>query len=233
MKQKKLLLTLCIFVVILAVLASLTSVSKNQVQQLYQHSLAAPTPIIIRLPFFSSEQPKIIGTTPNDKTMDVTLNQPITITFDKQVHMSDFTVSFSPAIGATITTQNNSAIIVPNYNFLPKTTYTMSITIDKTVRILTFTTLSPTSNASIDNARSIQDTATQQNYPDVYISNKVPYANSHFTISSDFTSLPQEHYFFNVVLLGNKDDAKKNFIEWLLSIGLTLNQINILDVRFQ
>ena len=233
MKQKKLLFTLSFSVVILAILASLTSFSKNQVPQRYQHPLTTPTPINIHIPFFSPQQPKIITTAPKDKTVGVTLNQAINITFDKQVHISDFTVSFSPPIGITITTQNTNATILPNYNFLPGTTYTMFITVDKTVQTLTFTTVSPIINASIDNARSIQDTTTQQNYPDVYVSNRVPYSNSSFTISSDFTSLPQEHYFFNVVLLGKKDEAKKNFVQWLLSIGLTLDQINILDVRFQ
>ncbi|MCL5439143.1 MAG: hypothetical protein M1268_04105 [Patescibacteria group bacterium] len=75
----------------------------------------------------------------------------------------------------------------------------------------------------------------RKNHPDVFLSNKTPYSTANFSIvNPGFKSLPNGHYYFTITLMGtNKELSKTEFINWLLSLGLTNNQIQNLDITYQ
>ena len=83
-------------------------------------------------------------------------------------------------------------------------------------------------------AKEKQDKYELNEHTDVFVSNKTPYSNDYFSISSDFKPEPDPHFYFLVKFKGgNKEKAKSEFIIWLKSLGLNNSQIENLDIIFQ
>lgn len=79
-----------------------------------------------------------------------------------------------------------------------------------------------------------QDKYELNEQTDVFLSNKTPYSNDYFSISSDFKPDPDPHFYFLVDFKGkDKEKAKSEFIIWLKSLGLDNSQIQNLDIIFQ
>ena len=79
-----------------------------------------------------------------------------------------------------------------------------------------------------------QDKYELNEQTDVFLSNKTPYSNDYFSISSDFKPDPDPHFYFLVNFKGeDKEKAKSEFIIWLKSLELDNSQIQNLDIIFQ
>ncbi|HEV2340097.1 MAG TPA: Ig-like domain-containing protein [Patescibacteria group bacterium] len=178
----------------------------------------------------------ITSVSPIDNADDVTLTQPITITFNKLFSFSDITFSISPQVGMQTAVFGNSLVLTPA-GFQPATQYIYTIhfiqaNTSKTYSFITQgITPSPTPQ---DNTGQENDQNLQQNYPDIFVENRMPYQTSDFSVSGDWTDQPTQHYFFTVTLIdSDKNKAKQSFTNWLLSIGLSQTQMQQLDIRYQ
>lgn len=70
-------------------------------------------------------------------------------------------------------------------------------------------------------------------HPDVFLANNTPYETNIFRITYQFTSSPTDHFFFVVDWkIQNEDIGKVQLNEWLASLGLSLEQIATLDIRY-
>ena len=79
-----------------------------------------------------------------------------------------------------------------------------------------------------------QDKYELNEQTDVFLSNKTPYSNDYFSISSDFKPDPDPHFYFLVDFKSEDNEkAKPEFILWLKSLGLNNSQIQNLDIIFQ
>lgn len=85
-----------------------------------------------------------------------------------------------------------------------------------------------------DHTHDLEIQHQQKTEPDLFLSNNLPYQTHDFDASAAFTSSPTDHFYFTVVTKnGNPDGAKQKFLTWVQSLGLTQEQINKLDIRYE
>lgn len=182
----------------------------------------------------------VVSTTPADGAKNIILNQQITIIFNRVFTQDEISFSIAPPISTSQQIKNNQLLVTPQQNFQQGTLYTYALkyasetTLPKTY---SFTTVGPTQPYLPDTrpsgAAEQNNAFLIQNHPDVFLSNQTPYSASNFSVSSDFTQTPTGHFHFTVSLIGNSQDAKNAFIQWALSLGLTNEQIQQLDITYQ
>lgn len=181
----------------------------------------------------------VISTRPENGSTNIAIDTKIIVSFNRIISADEIEFSISPA---TLYQQNvSSNTIVVNFDQLLQVgvTYTFVIKTQKGTlgRTYSFTTLGPPQTFLPDTNPGLNesDQAFQiQNHPDVYLSNQTPFATTQFAISSEFKTDPSGHFAFTLILKGsNKDAAKEAFIDWLISIGLTDDQIGLLDISYR
>ncbi|HLB61111.1 MAG TPA: hypothetical protein VJL83_05915, partial [Patescibacteria group bacterium] len=79
-----------------------------------------------------------------------------------------------------------------------------------------------------------QETFERENHPDVYLTNKTPYAEPSFSVVSDFKKEPTGHYYFIVEISEGftLEQGRTEFVNWLKTLQLTEQQINLLDIEY-
>ena len=79
-----------------------------------------------------------------------------------------------------------------------------------------------------------QEQFQKTEYPDAFLANITPYQNDLFVVTSNFTSTPTEHFYFTVQLLStDKVAAQQSVLQWIKGQGLTDQQIQSLDLRYE
>src|SRR3989344_178136 len=79
-----------------------------------------------------------------------------------------------------------------------------------------------------------QEQFQKTEYPDAFLANITPYQNNFFSITSDFTSTPTEHFYFTIRFLSSdKVAAQQSALQWIKGQGLTDQQIQSLDLRYE
>lgn len=175
----------------------------------------------------------VVSTKPADQDTEVDSKSTISITFNDPVRQEDVSVSFAPPISYTQTLIKNVAVYSPQEQLLPNLTYYGFVSVKGLpTYTFSFTTVSDTSKAAPDYANEIQAEINKHNYPDHYLASFMPYATKDFTAVSDYTYEPEEHFAFFITLFGDKEAAKQIFLRWALSTGLTVAQLEQLDIRF-
>ena len=96
--------------------------------------------------------------------------------------------------------------------------------------VLTPTPLPP---ALQDHTADQENTYNQQNQPDIFLSNHVPYENNDFSITSDFSDTTQQFFFIISLKTADQQQGKAAVVTWLHSLGLQDSQISGLDLRYQ
>lgn len=233
MKKTFILLFLVAFIlIILIIFFSLKSPSPSEpAAQSNNSSSLIPTPI--PLPFTRASL-IITSVNPSDKSQNIPLNTDITITFNRPFNLSEVYFSIAPHTGVNISVDKNILIITPQQRLLDGTTYSYIVFPNKNpqgLQTITFSTKGIESNQITDTRPyhiSEDEDAYDLTYrPDLYLTNKTPYSTSNFTVQSTFQKSTKSEFLFIVNLLGNnKTVDKQSFLTWLISLGLTSDQIN-------
>ncbi len=191
-----------------------------------------PTPSVT----ISQEPLSILGVTPPDQTTNVPVNTAITIGFSRNFSANEITFSIGPNVSYTSKISGSTLTITPNLPLLPGATYQYVIQFSdgSFSQKYSFTTAGQNDNSNnpnYDNTNTLQNDWYKSFKPDVFLANKTPYQGSDFSVTYDFTDIPNEHYFFIVTTSSNQ--GQQDFLSWLKSLGLTDNQIQQLEIHYQ
>lgn len=199
------------------------------------------TPIVMVTQPQPDSSLQILSTDPQTGAASVPLDQPLKIQLSKSYPAEHYDFAIGPKAEFILTADNSMVIVKPKTSWAPGVPYTYSLS-EKGIPgslmyTFTFTTVGPTVTAQPDTfpsgAAQIEEENLRRNNPDIYLSGKTPYENSYISVSSDFRSLPSDHFYFTVTSkTGNKDQAKSEFEKWVISLKLTQDQISKLDVSF-
>lgn len=182
----------------------------------------------------------IIFVDPPDQSIDVELQKPITVTFNRKLSESEISFAADPKIEYSLQTDDNKLIIIPNEPYQESTIYTYlikSTSPDYLPKSYSFQTLGTAPVYKPDTkppgAQEKLDAFQKENHPDVYLSNRVPYVSGNFEIMAEFKKDPEGHFAF-VVYLKTPDplQGKKLAHVWLISQGLSEDQIKKLDISY-
>lgn len=201
--------------------------------------IATPTPITIP----GVKNPGSINTTPTsllvtnidpaNKSTNIPLDKAPVLTFNKVITISDITITIKPNTPFTEDTVNNQLIINFNNHLPPQTIYTITES-NKTQKIPQVFTFTTGDAPSTDQTANSNAQGNLQNNPDMFLFSQMPYNTNEIAAYGEFTSTPTGHYFFTVSLLGtNQQQDKQDFITWMKSLGLSDQQIQKLDIRYQ
>lgn len=195
--------------------------------------LPTPTPI------YSSYIPNgtniaLKNTIPANKSTNVSVDQEIILTFNKAITGSDITFSIVPSIPFDATSSGNMYIITPNEPFFTNTTYTYFVTIKglPTYTNIFSTIKDPTVTAIPDFASDIQNEINKHNQPDLYLAGYTPYNTNDFTVVSEYSDTTNS-FSFTVTYYVSQQQAQQEFTSWVLSLGLTSQQLKLLHVSYQ
>lgn len=203
------------------------------------------TLIIILFAALLSPKPSplsVISTSPEDQSSNILPDSDIIITFNKEPKTNDIRFSSIPEISGSVEIVENNYIFKPTSPLSNSTNYiiTLGLLDRKPTGVHGFTfqtgggpTPSPLPDTRPEELIEQSGQFQKQKYPDVYLSNQTPYSNDNFSIVSEYTLSPAGHFYFTVILKGDKTKSKENFIDWLRSLGLTNSQISALDIRYE
>lgn len=194
---------------------------------------ATPTPVALQNPNTTSAL-KLISTNPANNATNVSLDQQITLLFNKDI--SDYHIAFAiaPSVTYTAATQGATLTITPTEPLQSDTTYTYFITIDGLpTYTATFSTIhNPNVTTAPDNAADVQNEINKHNYPDQYLYSYTPYTTDDFSITSDYNTATNR-FVFTVTYSTDEQTAKNEVSAWIASLGLTPQQIQQLSITYQ
>ena len=194
-----------------------------------------PTPT----PVFSPNTPHTGGITlenavPADKSTNILTNQNIVLTFNRTLLASDISFAIAPTVPFTASVSGNLYIVKPQEPLLMNTTYMYFVTIKGFPSYTyTFSTINdPSITSTPDYANEVETAINQHNYPDMYLSRYTPYDTNDFTVTSDYNDTAGAFY-FTVTYYVPLEQAQKEFADWVVSTGLTKEQVTLLHVTYQ
>lgn len=182
----------------------------------------------------------IVNLTPRDKAIDVGINQAVTVFFNRNINKDEIGLSIVPEVDLNIDIRDDKLIFTPISSYLPGTLYTYLVkskSFAAPPKTHNFQTTGPTTAFLPDTkdpeGQKQLDDFQKASHPDVYLSNRTPYENESFLIDAFFKDTPAGHFAFTASIktipLAN---GKKELNNWLLSLGLTQDQINNLDIEY-
>lgn len=200
-----------------------------------------PTGIIIPTQEIKSHELDIVEVYPIDRKQDVGLKTPITISFSRKFQLNELEFFISPNSPASIEVEGMKLIIQPIDTWTPGTNYSYSVNFPSDVtkvRLYGFTTTGPTSIGYPDTApqdyfqSELQKQKTERT--DLYVANQTPFESDIFSITSEYTIEPPNHFYFKVQSkITDQSRITQEVHVWLQSLDLTQDQINSLDIRYQ
>lgn len=187
----------------------------------------------------SKPQFKLLEVNPSPGSRDIDVSTVITFKFDKTLGSAKISADSVPNVLFQVEKNNNVVTISPKEALKSSTPYTFVVQIISNGKTELFDTdfytigpsLSPTPTVQPYDITNFLEQQKQDN-PDVYLSNKVPFSNSYFSVDSTFVSSPTGHFQFKVTLKRDRDVAKQQFLSWVASQGLGQEQISKLDIIY-
>lgn len=232
--RKKLLLGVSFIgglIIIASLAAWLTSSPKNSPSQ----PATSITPVQVTTsvtPLSPTRGPlQVQSVSPLAGATNVPLDSKLAISFNQPFSMKDILFSLSPNISYNLSIAGTSLIISPTNLLTANTPYTFSVSIDgEAQQSFSFTTTQVVITSQ-DSVPGASDQLNKDKYPDIFLYNRMPFSSDGFQATGGFTSSPSEHYYFTVSL--TNADGKTAFINWMKSLGLSDQQIQQLDIRYQ
>lgn len=180
----------------------------------------------------------ITGIEPQDNNTNVPQNQQVQITFNRALSLEEVYISFGPGVTFKPIVSGNIISLVPQSPLVDGLTYRILIKFNKTGQLskqYQFTVVGTPPSALPDTqppgAAQQSEEFNRQNHPDIFLANKTPIKQASFDLyKGTLKSTPQEHYSF--VAVSKADSAKDDLLSYLLSLGLTQDQINSLDIVY-
>lgn len=237
MKNIKLLLAVCVSVFCLLILFLFLEHAKKTVIDTIP-DITTPTPV--QVPFTPRTIPlQVTHVSPGNMASNVLALQPITITFNKNVSLSDISFFIFPEIDSTSSAQSSTITIIPTTPLSENIRYSYTITGTLTGNLLVTGSFATGDyknaviplEASYPNLENTANKLQQQNYPDVFLSNYVPYATADFSVSAVFLTSPTGHYQFSVIQ--QTPFGKQRFLSWVKSLGLSDTEVAVLDIVYE
>lgn len=242
MKQKKIIIILAVVVSVLLIAFVILNVRRNEsVTDVTEEIKTLPTGIIAPTNTLQNNELDVVSVTPKDGAQAVNINTSIRITFSRNFKEDEIDFSIGPDAIYSQEIKDNVLIIKPWKPLAEGTLYTYSINFprdNQKVRLYRFVTEGTLSEVlpdtrSNDLVAEIEE-KERINHPDIYITNRTPYEDTTFAIKSDFEPKTPAHYYFIVTSKNNDSDTVEQAVDaWLQLQGLTEEQINGLDIRYQ
>jgi len=178
---------------------------------------------------------------PINGSTNVALDTALHITLSKQFTLNDITFHISPNTPHLEVIEGNVLVITPETQWNKGTPYTFNIIFpdDKEkVRSYTFQTQGSPQQFLPDTRPEgyyeESELLHKENYTDIYVTNKTPYANDVFSIRSEFDPTVPAHFYFIVTSKGEGLNGVQQAVNvWLQSLDLTQAQIDTLDIKYQ
>lgn len=178
--------------------------------------------------------PVDIGTVP--------LDQVIVIEFNRVPREGEYALSLFPDTPYTSTQKETTLSIVPKTQWQEGMTYRYTVRYTDSKRSsqgFTFTTRGEIPDELPDTRPEPTYVAGTDEYqrmyhPDTYVVNKLPYKNDLFTITAEDTRGAESHAYFIITPKNNasQSEVKEAVEAWLLSLQLTPEQIEELDIQY-
>lgn len=196
-----------------------------------------PTPIVVaNKP--ASNAFRVQQADPKNHTSNVSLDKQIVLTLSKPVPtVSNIDVWVYPEFSFSVEAEGNSITIKPTSSLVPGTLYAYAIKLpDGTISPVSYFSTSgegPITNPNYDVSRQITTSLNKHFYPGLFLANLLPQSTPTYYASSAFTQDSPAKRYFRVLLLGNTASGKQDFLTWLEGLGLSTEQINALDLRYE
>lgn len=241
MKQKRIIIILSIAAVVLLT-ATLILRGRNDTEKLDATEVIQelPTGIVVPTTEIDSNELDIIAVTPKDGAQNVSINTAIKITFSRPFDEDEIDFSMGPDAIYSEEIKENVLIITPWKPLSEGTLYTYSVNFPddvQKVRLYKFVTQGTPADHLPDTRDEELVTEVEEyqrvNRPDVYITNRTPFENDMFSITSDFERKVPAHYYFIVTPKSDIETVRQAVDAWLQLQGLTAEQINQLDIRYR
>lgn len=198
----------------------------------------SPTPSVSTVPTRVKES-FVVSFYPADNSTNVALDTNISFVFVPSVKLQEVNFSILPPVQYEKIISGQSLTVKPKALLSAGTKYSIVLgqNNSSSFESLSFTTVGATPTNLPDTRPSGEpserNTLLRQTRPDIFLKNNTPYSTADFSISSNFTTTPAEHFYFLVLLFGDKNNSKISFIAWLKSLGLEDSQIQGLDLLYQ
>lgn len=250
MKKKYIILSSILVIVVISIIfMAIIQRSKSKPQQ---GIMITPTPlptIVSVTPVFITPTllPTIATNIPNQKIQvthiqpaDASTNNPIFVTikatFNQDITSQNITFSILPPTPFTLEKIGTIATITFSKPLQQASQYFYSFNLNN-IEILPAFSLTTEGQGKI----KIPDTSVnpagraleyqRMHDPETYLQNYSPHETSAFAFNFSFEG---SHIYFTVTSKKvTKDDAKQQFFTWIQSIGLTQQQLQTLDIRYQ
>lgn len=203
-----------------------------------KNTTPTPTPTQTWQPFYYHPPKKssisVLSSSPRDQEKNVSLTHTVSIQFNKSVSLNNVALSFAPQLSFQTKIINSLLIAAPDQPLIHGITYYGFVTIEGIPSyIFRFTTLVDKSQlVAPDFANEIESEINKHEYPDSFLAGFTPYTTSSFTVISNYTTDKPEHFFFVVTLFGDKMQATQDFVSWATATGLTKEQLDTMDIRY-
>jgi hypothetical protein len=226
-----LIVTLSIIVFVLAILYVVLGNKSQEIQ--------TPQGKITPIPTAFKDDYVIISVSPPNGSKNVSLNSPIIVTFEKKLDPS-VKIVLGPDTEFTENRSEKSITLIPKTAWEAGMPYTITIKFPKSEVVpysFNFTTAGPLPTQLPDTAPITEiekyNELIKNERPDLFVGQFLPYENSTFLATYDFTKEPTDHYYVTVISKSDEQLVRKEFNTWLESLGLTPSQISKLDIRYQ
>lgn len=229
--NKKVIIIAIITLIVITLTLSLIVSFFNQTQKPQPQPLQPTIPDSISI----KDSIQLVSSVPQNNTTNVPVTVMPSLMFNASLEGKSPQVIISPPTVFTFTFSSDSLVINPQTNLLPATNYTITTTVDNQTFFLVFTTSggSPTifgDTRPIDIIDEEQE-ILKSTHPDIFLSNATPYSNNSISVISRFVDVPTGHFQF-IVTSKNNSNPQAAFNVWAQEQGLTINQIDALDLVY-
>ncbi|MDP3724110.1 MAG: Ig-like domain-containing protein [bacterium] len=215
------------------------------VRAMFQRQTLPPSPSLNPTPLTSPPSPTeeirsdlvILSTVPRNGEAAVEINIPLRIVMNQPIENVSLTAVVTPRVDYATQKLGPVFFLTPRTTFEKNTQYTIDILSGNTrVGSFSFITGAQEHAGTAPDESSIQEQERfyLNNYPDVFLSNNIPFDSDQFFIKrGGVRPPPDQRNYFVVTLKGDRENSKEVFLHWLRSLGLTDTQIQTLDIEYQ
>lgn len=161
---------------------------------------------------FFSKTPRVVSISPPKNSQNVSLVAPVIIVFDKKPDLGKLQYNFSPSLETTLVEKDTNLEISPKIGYLPQTTYVFSLSDKGNKQLVSISFQTMSAQGGYEVIKDAEE-STKNYYPLTPFS---PPDGSHFYFQ--YTGKLK----LNVYLMGNKEVAQKEFLDFAKSKGVDL-----------
>ena len=240
MKQKRIIIILAIAVIVLILTFIILKMrGAPEKVDIAEEIQTLPTGIVLPTEKVKNNELDIVSVYPKDGSENIDTNTSIRITFSREPKKAEIDFSMGPDAVYSQEIKDNVLIITPWKPLAEGTLYTYSVNFtndNQKVRLYRFVTSGELTEVLPDTRSEAFIAEVEEkekvNHPDIYITNRTPYEDSTFSITSSFEPKTPAHYYFVITSKTDSDSVQQAVNAWLQLQGLSEEQISQLDIRY-